>query len=95
MGCTDLLHITLGSVLGLAFTLFYIMILSRNPELLYYNDMLSSKVACSVPSKQKFKWQVRTTKINKNKKISMTKKYQKQAFQKIGYHLPIYKSQQI
>jgi len=58
MGCTDLLHITLGSVLGLAFTLFYIMVLSRNPELLYYNDMLSSKVACSVPSKQKFKCSV-------------------------------------
>lgn len=58
MGCTNLIHISLGSALGLCFTLFYIMILANHKELLYYNDMLSSKVACSVPAKQKFKCSV-------------------------------------
>jgi hypothetical protein len=58
MACTNLIHVTMGSVLGLLFTLFYIMMLSNNKELLYYNDMISSKVACSVPSKQKFKCSV-------------------------------------
>jgi hypothetical protein len=58
MGCTDIIHITMGSALGLAFTLFYIMLLAKNTELLYYNDTLSSKVACSVPAKQKFKCSV-------------------------------------
>jgi hypothetical protein len=58
MACTNLIHITLGSVLGLIFTLFFIMMLSGHKELLYYNDMVSSKVACSVPSKQKFKCSV-------------------------------------
>ena len=58
MACTNLIHITLGSVLGLLFTLFFIMMLSGNKELLYYNDMISSKLACSVPAKQKFKCSV-------------------------------------
>jgi len=58
MGCTNLIHVALGSLLGLCFTIFFILLLSNNKELLYYNDMLSSKVACSVPSKQKFKCSV-------------------------------------
>jgi hypothetical protein len=58
MGCTNIIHVTLGSVLGLLFALFFIMLLANNKELLYYNDMLSSKVACSIPSKQKFKCSV-------------------------------------
>jgi len=58
MACTNLIHVAMGSVLGLLFTLFYIMMLSGNENLLYYNDMISSKLACSVPSKQKFKCSV-------------------------------------
>lgn len=58
MGCTDIVHVTMGSALGLCFTIAYIMLLANHTELLYYNDMLSSKVACSVPSKQKFKCSV-------------------------------------
>jgi hypothetical protein len=58
MGCTNIIHVALGSLLGLCFTLFYILLLSNHKELLYYNDMLSSKVSCSVPSKQKFKCSV-------------------------------------
>lgn len=55
MGCSNLIHVALGSVLGLVFAIFFILLLANNKDLLYYNDMLSSKVACSVPSKQKFK----------------------------------------
>lgn len=58
MGCTDIVHVSMGSALGLCFTIAYIMLLANHTELLYYNDMLSSKVACSVPSKQKFKCSV-------------------------------------
>ena len=58
MGCTNLIHVSLGSILGLCFTLMYIMLLANHKDLMYYNDMLSSKVACSVPAKQKFKCSV-------------------------------------
>jgi hypothetical protein len=58
MACTNLIHIAFGSVLGLIFTLIFIMMLSGNKELLYYNDLISSKIACSVPAKQKFKCSV-------------------------------------
>ena len=58
MGCTNIIHVALGSVLGILFALFFIMMLANHKDLLYYNDMLSSKVACSVPSKQKFKCNV-------------------------------------
>lgn len=58
MACTNLIHIAFGSVLGIIFTLFFIMMLSGHKELLYYNDLISSKIACSVPAKQKFKCSV-------------------------------------
>ena len=58
MKCTNIIHISLGSVLGLCFTLMFIMMLSNYPNLLYYDDLISSKVACSMPSKQKFKCSV-------------------------------------
>jgi hypothetical protein len=58
MKCTNIIHISLGSVLGGCFALLFLMMLSNYPELLYYNDLISSKVACSVPSKQKFKCSV-------------------------------------
>ena len=58
MGCTDIVHVAMGSALGLCFTIAYVMLLANHTELLYYNDLLSSKVACSVPSKQKFKCSV-------------------------------------
>ena len=58
MDCTNLIQVSLGTALGIAYALFYIMLLRNHNELLYYNDMLSSKVACSVPAKQKFKCSV-------------------------------------
>jgi hypothetical protein len=74
---------------------FYIKIIKNMYiSLLYMLKNLNNNLKL-INQKQKFKWPARTTKINKNKKISMNKKYQKQASQKIGYHLPIYKSQQI
>ena len=58
MGCTNLIHVTLGSALGIIFAIGWIMVLANKPDLLYYNDTLSSKLACSVPSKQKFRCSV-------------------------------------
>ena len=58
MHCTNFTHIVLGTVLGLLFSLFYLSLFTNNPELLYYNDFISDKIACSVPSSQKFKCSV-------------------------------------
>jgi hypothetical protein len=58
MGCTNLIHVTIGSVMGLVVSFFVIVLLGNHKNLLYFNDTLSSKVACSVPSKQKFKCSV-------------------------------------
>ena len=55
MGCTNGINVVFGSVLGVVFAATFIVLLTNYPDLLYYNDLLSSKVACSVPSKQKFK----------------------------------------
>lgn len=58
MGCSDTVNVMLGSVLGIIFALFYIIMLSQSPhpqDVLYYNDFVSNKLACSVPSKQTFK----------------------------------------
>ena len=58
MACTNLIGVMVGSVVGIVFAVLYILLLSNNKDLLYYNDLLSSKLACSVPSKQKFKCSV-------------------------------------
>ena len=58
MACTNLIGVMIGSVAGIIFAVIFILMLSNNKELLYYNDLISSKVACSVPSKQKFKCSV-------------------------------------
>jgi hypothetical protein len=58
MACTNLIGVMVGSAAGVIFAVLFILLLSNNKELLYYNDLISSKVACSVPSKQKFKCSV-------------------------------------
>jgi hypothetical protein len=58
MACSNAINVIFGSVLGIVFACTFIVLLSNHPTLLYYNDLLSSKVACSVPSKQKFKCSV-------------------------------------
>lgn len=57
--CTTPTGIVLGSFVGLIWGFFwYFLIQSQNQELLYYDDLLSNKVACSRPSQQKFKCSV-------------------------------------
>jgi hypothetical protein len=58
MGCSNFISVAIGSVFGIICAIAYILILSNHTELLYYHDLLSSKLACSVPSKQKFKCSV-------------------------------------
>ena len=58
MACSNLINVLFGSVLGVVFAVTFIVLLSNYPDLLYYNNLLSSKVACSVPAKQKFKCSV-------------------------------------
>jgi hypothetical protein len=57
--CTTPIGIVLGSFVGLVWgLLWYFLIQSQNPELLYYDDLISNKIACSKPSQQKFKCSV-------------------------------------
>ena len=57
--CTSPTGIVLGSFLGLVWGLFwYFLIQGQNSDLLYYDDLLSNKVACSRPTQQKFKCSV-------------------------------------
>ena len=57
--CTTPTGIVLGSFIGIIWGLFwYFLIQGQNNELLYYDDLLSNKVACSRPSQQKFKCSV-------------------------------------
>jgi len=58
--CTPVIGIVMGSILGLFFGIvWFLMIRSTGQSgLLYYDDLISNKVACSKPTKQKFKCQV-------------------------------------
>lgn len=54
--CTTPIGIVMGSVVGLVWGLtWYFTVFSTAPSLLYYDDLISNKVACSRPSEQKFK----------------------------------------
>ena len=59
--CTNILAIALGTFLGITLAILFITMISASPNgnsLLYYNDFISDKIACSAPSKQKFKCSV-------------------------------------
>lgn len=58
--CTPVIGIVMGSIIGAFFgVIWFLMIRSTGQKgLLYYDDLISSKVACSRPTKQKFKCQV-------------------------------------
>lgn len=57
--CTTPTGIILGSFVGIVWGLFwYFLIQSQSPSLLYYDDLLSNKVACSRPTQQQFKCSV-------------------------------------
>jgi len=59
-GCTPPIGILMGSFLGLFFGLVWYLTIksSGNTNLLYYDDLISNKIACSKPTQQKFKCQV-------------------------------------
>ncbi len=57
--CTTPLGIILGSVIGILWGFaWYVIIQSNDTSLLYYDDLVSNKVACSRPTEQKFKCSV-------------------------------------
>jgi len=57
--CTTMVGILFGSVIGIIISILWYLIISSNaPNLLYYDDLISNKVACSRPTKQQFKCSV-------------------------------------
>jgi hypothetical protein len=57
--CTTPIGIVLGSFLGLVWGLmWYFVVQNQHPELLYYDDLISNKIACSRPTQQQFKCSV-------------------------------------
>lgn len=57
--CTTPVGIILGSFIGIVWALFwYFLIQAQSPSLLYYDDLLSNKIACSRPTQQQFKCSV-------------------------------------
>lgn len=54
--CTTYVGVALGSIVGIVWGItWYFIIQTQNANLLYYDDLLSNKVACSRPSQQQFK----------------------------------------
>ena len=57
--CTSPVGVILGSFVGMVWgLLWYFLIQNQNPELLYYDDLISNKIACSRPTQQQFKCSV-------------------------------------
>ena len=58
--CTSSVGIVMGSILGLIFGMTWFLIIKASGQtgLLYYDDLVSNKIACSRPTKQNFKCQV-------------------------------------
>lgn len=58
--CSSLMGIIMGSILGLFFGISWFLLIRATGQkgLLYYDDLVSNKIACSRPTKQNFKCQV-------------------------------------
>ena len=58
--CSSIVGIVMGSILGLFFGMTWFLIIRATGQtgLLYYDDLVSNKIACSRPTKQNFKCQV-------------------------------------
>ena len=58
--CTSPIGIVMGSILGLIFGITWFLVIKASGQtgLLYYDDLVSNKIACSRPTKQNFKCQV-------------------------------------
>ena len=57
--CSSLIGIIMGSVLGLFFGISWFLLIRSTGQkgLLYYDDLVSNKIACTRPTKQNFKCQ--------------------------------------
>ena len=55
--CSSPIGIVMGSILGLFFGITWFIIIRATGQtgLLYYDDLVSNKIACSRPTKQNFK----------------------------------------
>jgi hypothetical protein len=58
--CSSPVGIIMGSILGLVFGITWFLVIRATGQtgLLYYDDLVSNKIACSRPTKQNFKCQV-------------------------------------
>ena len=58
--CSTPIGIIMGSILGLFFGITWFLIIKATGQngLVYYDDLVSNKIACSRPTKQNFKCQV-------------------------------------
>ena len=58
--CSSPLGVIMGSILGLFFGITWYLLIKAtgNNKLLYYDDLVSNKIACTRPTKQNFKCQV-------------------------------------
>jgi hypothetical protein len=58
--CSSIPGIVMGSVLGLFFGISWFILIKSTGQtgLLYYDDLVSNKIACTRPTKQNFKCQV-------------------------------------
>jgi hypothetical protein len=58
--CSSMIGVIMGSILGIFFCITYFIIIRSKGQtgLLYYDDLVSNKIACTRPTKQNFKCQV-------------------------------------
>ena len=58
--CSSISGIVMGSILGLFFGISWFLVIKSTGQtgLLYYDDLISNKIACTRPTKQNFKCQV-------------------------------------
>jgi hypothetical protein len=58
--CSSMTGVIMGTILGIFFGITYFLIIRATGQtgLLYYDDLVSNKIACSRPTKQNFKCQV-------------------------------------
>lgn len=58
--CSSMIGVIMGSILGIFFGITYFLIIRSTGQtgLLYYDDLVSNKIACTRPTKQNFKCKV-------------------------------------
>uniref|UniRef100_A0A6C0D3N1 Uncharacterized protein n=1 Tax=viral metagenome TaxID=1070528 RepID=A0A6C0D3N1_9ZZZZ len=58
--CSSMVGVIMGTILGVFFGITYFLVIRATGQtgLLYYDDLVSNKIACTRPTKQNFKCQV-------------------------------------